>query len=95
MEVAISGQNYRPILTHTIQPFATKISRVVVMLGISGGVLRGGVGEGSNPLPPSKIPEAPQNRAKINPIVKTVKNCWIYDANTQRYSGGKKRAVKF
>ena len=29
------------------------------------------------PLPPSEIPKALQNRAKLNPIVKTVKNCWI------------------
>jgi hypothetical protein len=27
--------------------------------------------------PPTKIPKALQNRAKLNPIVKTVKNCWI------------------
>jgi len=30
----------------------------------------------SNP-PPPEIPKALQNRAKLNPIVKTVKNCWI------------------
>ena len=28
-------------------------------------------------LPPTEIPKALQNRAKINPIVKTVKNYWI------------------
>jgi len=33
-----------------------------------------------------EIPKALQNRAKLNPIVKTVKNCWIYDANTPRCS---------
>jgi len=39
------------------------------------GVTRGkGVG-GSNPSPPPEIPKALQNRAKLNPIVKTVKNC--------------------
>ena len=27
--------------------------------------------------PPPEIPKAHQNRAKLNPIVKTVKNCWI------------------
>ena len=27
--------------------------------------------------PPPLIPKALQNRAKLNPIVKTVKNCWI------------------
>jgi len=38
------------------------------------GVLRGGLG-GSTPLPIHEIPKALQNRAKLNPIVKTVKNC--------------------
>jgi len=28
-------------------------------------------------IPPPEIPKALQNRAKHNPIVKTVKNCWI------------------
>ena len=37
---------------------------------------RGGTWEGSTP--PPEIPKALQNRAKINPIVKTVKNCSIY-----------------
>ena len=37
------------------------------------GVPRGG----SSNLPPPEIPKALQNRAKINPIVKTVKNCLI------------------
>ena len=36
----------------------------------------GGVLGGSNP-PPPEIPKALQNRAKLNPIVKTVKNYWI------------------
>ena len=27
--------------------------------------------------PPSEIPKAFQNRDKLNPFVKTVKNCWI------------------
>ena len=26
---------------------------------------------------PPEIPKALQNRAKLNPIVKNVKNCWI------------------
>ena len=34
--------------------------------------------------PPLEIPKSLQNRAKLNPIVKTVKNCWIYEANTPR-----------
>ena len=29
----------------------------------------------SRPPPPQEIPKALQNRAKLNPIVKTVKNC--------------------
>jgi len=37
---------------------------------------------GSTPLPPKAL----QNRAKLNPIVKTVKNSWIWDANTPRCS---------
>jgi hypothetical protein len=43
----------------------------VCMFRISG-VPRGGL----NP-PPPEIPKALQNRTKFNPIVKTVKNCWI------------------
>ena len=43
--------------------------------------------------PPPEIPKALQNCAKLNPIVKTVKNCWIEDANTPRCS--EKKAVKF
>jgi len=27
--------------------------------------------------PPTEIPKTLQNRAKLNPIVKTVKICWI------------------
>jgi len=37
---------------------------------------RTGGGGCSTPLPP-EIPKALENRAKLNPIVKTVKNCWI------------------
>jgi len=33
--------------------------------------------EGGGDLPHPEIPKALQNRAKLNPIVKTVKNCWI------------------
>ena len=36
--------------------------------------------------PPPEIPKALQNRTKFNPIVKTVKNFWISDANTPRCS---------
>jgi len=35
----------------------------------------GGCLEGSTPPPRPEIPMALQNRAKLNPIVKTVKNC--------------------
>jgi len=38
---------------------------------------RGGKFGGSNHPPPPEIPKSLQNRAKLNPIVKTVKNCWI------------------
>ena len=44
------------------------------VIAIGSGEPRGGVGVFN---PPSEIPKALQNRAKINPIVKTVKNCWI------------------
>ena len=40
----------------------------------TGSGIRGGGLGCSNP-PPPEIPEALQNRAKLNPIVKTVKNC--------------------
>ena len=36
-----------------------------------------GVRGGGFKLPPSEIPKALQNRAKLNAIVKTVKNCRI------------------
>ena len=35
-------------------------------------------------LPPRNSEGPTKNRAKLNPIVKTVKNCWIQDANTPR-----------
>jgi len=40
------------------------------------GVPRGGFGGVQTPHPP-EIPKAQQNRAKLNPIEKTVKNYWI------------------
>jgi len=48
----------------------------------------GGRGLGvQNPHPPPhEIPKALQNRSKINPIVKNVKNWLILDANTPRRS---------
>ena len=42
--------------------------------------------EGGRGQTPPEIPKALQNRAKINLIVKTVKNCWIEEANTPRCS---------
>jgi hypothetical protein len=39
---------------------------------------------------PPEIPKALQNRAKLNPIVKTVKNCW-----SQHSKMFGKKAVKF
>ena len=42
---------------------------------IISGVPRGGLGVLGVSNPPSEIPKALQNRAKLNPIVKTVKNC--------------------
>jgi len=44
----------------------------------------GGVGGGGSTPPPPEIPKTLQNRAKLNPIVKTVKNCGIQVANTPR-----------
>jgi len=41
-----------------------------------GGGRGGGGGWGVQPSPP-EIPKALQNRAKLNPIVKTLRNCWI------------------
>jgi len=53
-------------------------------LGMCSGVPRGGRFGGFNP--PPEIPKALRNRAKFNPILKSVKNCRIYDANTPRCS---------
>ena len=36
-----------------------------------------GGGVGGVQIPPTEIPKALQNSAKLKPIVKTVKNCWI------------------
>jgi len=38
---------------------------------------RGGGELGCSNPPPPEIPKTLQNRAKLNPSVKTVKNCWI------------------
>jgi len=54
--------------------FDHKTHRSIWWENISG-VPREGV-TGSTP-PPLEITKAFQNRAKLNPIVKTVKNCWI------------------
>ena len=55
---------------------------------------RGGFGGGGQTLPPPEIPKALQNRAKLNPIVNTVKNFWIWDANTTRYSEKRQQNTK-
>jgi len=39
------------------------------------GATRGGGVGGFKPSPPPEIPKALQNPAKLNPFVKTVKNC--------------------
>ena len=51
------------------------VDAAVLLLGIGSGILRRGGVWGVQT--PTKIPKALQNRAKLNPIVKTVKNCWI------------------
>jgi len=50
-----------------------KVKWSVVCLVAISGVPRGGGFGGFKP--PPEILKAPQNRAKLNPIVKTVKNC--------------------
>jgi len=62
------------------------LALIAAIAGITGGLffikfgcgLPGGGGLGFNPPPPPPPPEIPkthQNRAKLNPIVKNVKNC--------------------
>jgi len=48
----------------------------LLVLASKHGVATGG-GLGGVQTPPPEIPNALQNRAKLNPIVKAVKNCWI------------------
>ena len=50
--------------------YPAQINHITVVT--NSGVPRGGFGVFK---PPPKIPKALQNRAKLNPIVKTVKNC--------------------
>ena len=47
-------------------------NKAMKRIACNSGVPRGGVGVFN---PPPEIPKALQNRAKLNPIVKTVKNC--------------------
>jgi len=49
--------------------------------------------EGGGVGPPPEIPRGFQNHAKLNLIVKTVKNSWIQDAKHPKMFG--KKAVKF
>ena len=53
------------------------------MRGIGQWHTGGGLG-GSTP---PEIPKALKNRAKLNPIVKTVKNCWILLNQHPKMSG--------
>jgi hypothetical protein len=59
---------------NTMYALLITVDAAVLLLGIGSGILRkwGGFGVFK---PPTKIPKALQNRAKLNPIVKTVKNC--------------------
>jgi len=54
------------------------------LIAAHSGVPRGRGGLDSST--PPEIPKALQNRAKLTPTVKTVKNCWIQDANSPRCS---------
>ena len=51
--------------------YAMKYDKTMCQLGRKQWRTEGGFGG----LNPSKIPKALQNRARLNPIVKTVKNC--------------------
>jgi len=55
-----------------------ELSRSIWNVGtfLPSGVPRG-KWEGLGCLTPPEIPKTLQNRAKLNPIVKTAKNCWI------------------
>ena len=53
----------------------TAVTESSVWLSIDPVAYRGGRRLGGSNLP--EIPKALQNRAKLNPIVKTVKICWI------------------
>jgi hypothetical protein len=50
------------------------LGEIVDMAYLNAVAYRGGVGVLK---PPPEIPKALQNRAKLNPSVKNVKNCWI------------------
>jgi len=52
----------------------TKVMMMMMMMMMISGVLRGVLGVSTPPHIP-EILKALQNRAKLNPIVKTVKNC--------------------
>jgi len=65
----INATGYDPRPVASLTDFYNTISA-----GYSG-VPRGGGGVGG--FTPPEIPKALQNRAKLNSIVKTVKNCWI------------------
>ena len=60
---------YMPLLILTL----SRLNLYYIQWRTEGG---GGVFKHTH-TPPPEIPKALQNRAKLNPIVKTVKNCWI------------------
>jgi len=60
---------------------------------VTSGVPVGGGAWGSNSPPPPEIPKALQNRAKLNPIVKTVKK--LLNLGRQHPKMFRKNAVKF
>ena len=75
----------RPVLQEKERPFHVLLNYNWTLLKTSG-VPRGGGGGLGCSTPPSKFRRPSKNGAKLNPIVKTAKNCWIYDANTARCS---------
>jgi hypothetical protein len=58
-------------------PRAQQRESLNITIFVSNGVTGGGCLGSSNTSPSLEIPKALQNRSKLNPIVKTIKNCWI------------------
>ena len=78
----LQNESYHVLKLLYLGPFNDGVSTTEVMQYV-GTFLQwrtegwGGGSLGGFKPPPPEIPEALQNRAKLNPIVKTVKNCWI------------------